>query len=197
MRSLRGFLAALVFLSLLPIAVLYQMLFDHGIEIVTHGVLALGSGLISVAVFDFKVTSWITWLGCVAMSALAAIFLLQGVSLLIQNDALTYLVFQVLGQRLEAWLVDGLIVWFVALLLMDSQGKTQIFGVVAVSIVVCLEVYKYSLAYFDAAPAESLKLLFLLPMVWLLFESKKKISLEGKDDNNLNNEEYLNVSKLV
>jgi hypothetical protein len=197
MRSLRGFLAAIVFLSLLPIAVLYQMLFDHGIEIVTHLVLALGSGLISVAVFDFKVTSWITWLACISMSALAAIFLLQGLSLLVQNDALTYFAYQVLGQRLEGWLVDGLIVWFVALLFMDSQGKTRIFGVVAVSIVVCFEIYKYSLAYFGAAPTESLKLLFLLPMVWLLFESKKKISLEGKDDKNLNNKEYLNVSKLV
>lgn len=174
MRSRRGFLAAIVFLSLLPIAVLYQMFFDNGIELITHGVLAVGSVLISFSVFDFKVTSWITWLGCVSMSALAAIFLLQGVSLLIQNDALTYLVFQVLGQQLEAWLVDILIVWFVALLLMDSQGKTRILGFVAISIVVCLEVYKYSLAYFGAAPAESLKLLFLLPMVWFLFESKKK-----------------------
>ncbi|HXV99650.1 MAG TPA: hypothetical protein VEC93_14605 [Anaerolineae bacterium] len=175
MRSPRGFLAALVFLSLLPIAVLYQMFFDNGIEIITHGVLALGSVLISFAVFDFKVTSWITWLACVSMSALAAIFLLQGVSLLIQNDALTYLAYQVLGQRLEAWLVDVLIVWFVALLLMDSRGKTRILGFVALSIVVCFEVYKYSLAYFGAAPAESLKLLFLLPIVWFLFESKKKI----------------------
>ncbi|MCL4301367.1 MAG: hypothetical protein KJ077_37035 [Anaerolineae bacterium] len=175
MRSLRGFLAALVFLSLLPIAVLYQIFFDNGVEIITHGVLALGSGLISFAVFDFKVTSWITWLGCIATSALAVIFLLQGASLLIQNDSLTYLAYRILGQRLEAGLVDGLIVWFVALLLMDSQGKTRILGFVAMSIVVCLEVYKYSLAYFGAAPAESLKLLFLLPLVWFLLESKKKI----------------------
>jgi len=186
MRSVRGFLAALVFLSLLPIAVLYQMFFDNGIEIITHGVLALGSVLISFSVFDFKVISWITWVGCGSTSALAAIFLLQGVSLLIQNDSLTYLVYQVLGQRLEAGLVDGLIFWFVALLLMDSQGKTRILGFIAVSIVVCLELYRYGLAYFGDAPAESLKLLFLLPIVWLLFESKKKISLDVKNDNKLN-----------
>jgi hypothetical protein len=153
------------------------MLFDNGVEIITHGIPALGSVLISFAVFDFKVTSWITWLGCIATSTLAAIFLLQGVSLLIQNDALTYLVFQVWGQRLEAGLVDVLIVWFVALLFMDSQGKTRILGFVAMSFVVCFEIYKYSLSYFGAAPAESLKLLFLLPMVWFLFESKKQISL--------------------
>lgn len=185
MRSPRAFLAAFVFLSLLPIAVLYQIFFDNGVELITHAVLALGSIFISFAVFDFKLPSWITWVGCASTSALAAIFLLQGVSLLIQNDALTYLVYQVLGQRLEAWLVDGLIVWFVALLLMDSQSKTRILGFVAMSIVVCFEVYKYSLAYFGDTPAESLKLLFLLPMVWFLFESKKKISLDVKDDNNL------------
>lgn len=178
MRSRRGFLAALVFLSLLPVAVLYQMFFDNEVEIITHGVLALGSALISFAVFDFKATNWLTWLGCISTSALAAIFLLQGVSLLIQNEALTYLVFQVLGQRLEAGLVDVLLVWFVALLLMDSQGKTRIFGFVAMSIVVCFEIYKYSLAYFGAAPAESLKLLFLLPMVWFLFERKKEMTMK-------------------
>jgi hypothetical protein len=156
------------------------MFFNNGIEIVTHGVLALGSGLISFAVFDFKVTSWITWVGCVATGALAAIFLLQGVSLLIQNDSLTYLAYQLLGQGLEAGLVDLLIFWFAAMLLMDSQGKTRISGFVAISIVVCLELYKYSLSYFGDVPAESLKLLFLLPIVWFLFESKKKISLDVK-----------------
>jgi hypothetical protein len=62
------------------------------------------------------------------------------------------------------------------MLLMDSQGKTRVLGVVALSIIVCFEIYKYSLAYFGDVPAESLKLLFLLPIVWFLFESKKKIS---------------------
>ena len=42
------------------------------------------------AVFDFKLPSWITWIGCLSMSALAAIFLVQGVSHLIENDAFTY-----------------------------------------------------------------------------------------------------------
>jgi hypothetical protein len=38
------------------------------------------------------------------------------------------------------------------------------------------------LAYLGDAPAESLKALFLLLFVWLLFESKKTISLEAMDD---------------
>src|SRR5687767_3839447 len=180
MRSPRGFLAAVVFLALLPIAILYQMFFDNGLEIVTHLVLATGSALIALAVFDFKVTRWITWVGCIAMSLLAAIFLLQGVALLVQNDSLSYLAFELLGQRLEVGLVDLLIFWFIAMLFMDSQGKTRILGFVTLSIIVCFEIYKYSLSYLGEVPAEGLKLLFLLPIVWFLLESKKEISVEAK-----------------
>jgi hypothetical protein len=180
MRSLRGFLGAIAFLSLLPIAVLYQMFFDNGVEIIIHLVLALGSSLIAFAVFDFKVTSWITWVGCVATGALAAIFLLQGVAELVQNASLTYFAFQLLGQQLEAVLVDLLIFWFAALLLMDSQGKTRILGFVVISIIVCFEIYRYGLSYLGDTPAEGLKLLLLLPFVWFLFESKKKISVEAR-----------------
>jgi hypothetical protein len=181
MRSPRGFLAALFFLLAIPIAVLCQMFFGIGVETTFHLTLAAGFALIAFAVFDFKTTRWITWIGCAATSALAVIFLLQGVSGLIQSDSLTHLAFQVLGQRLEKWLGDLLIFWFVAILLIDSQGKTRILGFVAMSIVVCLEVYSYRLSYFGAsleAAAPSLKVLYLLPFVWLLFESKKKNALE-------------------
>lgn len=182
MKSLPGFLAAVVFLSLLPVAVLYQMLFANGVEIITHLLLAAGSILISVSVFDFKVTKWITWVGCISAGALAAIFLLQGVSLLVQADWLTYFAYQLLGQRLEALLVDLLIFWFAAMLLVDSQGKTRILGFTVLTIVIGFEVYRYSLSYFNAVPAESLKLSFLLMIVWFLLESKKKVSLEVRNN---------------
>lgn len=179
MRSPRGFLAAVVFLLMLPAAALYQMLFDYGLSVFIHLVLAAGSLLIASAVFDFgKVAKWINRAACLFACAEAAIFLLQGVSHLIQNDSLTYLAYQVLGQRLEARLVDLFVFWCVAMLLADSRGKTRVFGFVAVSAVVCSEVYKYSLSYLGDAPAESLKLLVLLLFVWLLLESKKKISSE-------------------
>ena len=180
MRSPRGFLAALFFLLAIPLAVLGQRLLGIGVETILHLALAAGFALIAFAVFDFKLTKWINWIGCVATGALAVIFLLQGVSGLIQSDSLTHLAFQVLGQRLEKWLGDLLIFWFVAMLLMDSQGKTRILGLVAMSIVVCLEAYSFSLSYLGAsldAAAPSLKVLYLLPFVWLLFESKKKSSL--------------------
>jgi hypothetical protein len=81
----------------------------------------------------------------------------------------------VLGGPLESALVDGLIIWFVALLLGDSQGKTRVFGVAAVSTVVCFELYRYGLTFIGAEPAGILKLTLLLPFVWLLLESKKRI----------------------
>jgi hypothetical protein len=83
----------------------------------------------------------------------------------------------VLGQQLESAFIDGLILWFVALLLRDSRGKTRLFGFAAMSIVVCSELYKHTLAYVGAEPAGILKLTLLLPFVWLLLESKKKIKL--------------------
>jgi hypothetical protein len=123
------------------------MFFGIGIEIIFHFALSAGFAFIAFSVFDFKITRWVTWIGCLSTSPLAVIFLLQGMSLLIQNDSLTYLAFQVLGQRLEKWLGDLLIFWFVAMLLIDSQGKTRVLGFVAMSIVVCLEIYSYGLSW--------------------------------------------------
>jgi hypothetical protein len=71
------------------------------------------------------------------------------------------------------------------MLLVDSRGKTRVLGWVAVSIVVCFEVYKYSLAYLGDAPAESLKTLFLLLFIRILFESRKRISLEAMGDDGI------------
>ena len=72
---------------------------------------------------------------------MTAVFLLQGVSELIGNSSLAYLAFQVFGQRLEALLVDLFTFWCVAVLLIDSEGKTRIFGFVAMSIVVGMKLY--------------------------------------------------------
>jgi hypothetical protein len=181
MRSPRGLLAAIVFLLALPMAVLSQILFGSGDGTTIHLALGVGCILLSFAVFDFKLPRWVNWIGCVSAGALAAIFLLQAVALLIPNESLTYLAYQVLGQRLEGRLPDLVILWFVAMLLMDSQGKTRILGFVAMSIAVGSEVYKYTLVYLGTpieAQPQILRALMLLPFVWLLFESTKKIHLK-------------------
>src|SRR5215213_11888820 len=81
MRSPRGFFAALVLLFGIPLALLGQVVFGVDVKITLHFVFALTTGLVALAVFDFKLPRWITWLGSLSSGALAAIFLLQGVSL--------------------------------------------------------------------------------------------------------------------
>jgi hypothetical protein len=180
MRSQRGFIAALVLLLALPITVLYEMLFGSGADTVVHVALATGALLLALAVFDFsKVAKWITWLGCLAAGVEGTIFLLQGVSHLIQNTAFTTLVYQGFGQWPERLFMDFVIVWLIALWLTDSQGKTRLIGLFALVSVVGLEVYSYYLSYLGSSittQAPGLKLLYLLPFVWLLLESSKKIS---------------------
>lgn len=182
MRSRYGFLAALVLLLALPIVILYQLFFANGTDTLIHVELALGAGLMALAVFDFKLPRWITWIGCLSMILLAVIFLVQGLSHLFQNDAFTYLAYPVLGPQ-EGWLIDLFVCWCIALLLMASQGKSRILGIVAIIAVIGLEVYRYSLAYLGTAATglpQALRLIYLLLFVWLLFESKKTLSSDHK-----------------
>src|SRR5215218_3222706 len=102
MRSPRGFFAALVLLFAIPIALLGQVVFGIEFEITFHFLLALSAGLIALAVFDFKLPAWITWLGSLSAGTVATIFLLQGMARLIPNDALFYLAYQILGGPLES-----------------------------------------------------------------------------------------------
>jgi ABC-type transport system involved in cytochrome c biogenesis permease component len=102
------------------------------------------------------------------------------VALLIPNDSLNYVAYQVLGQWPEGLFPVLLILWFVAMLLFDSQGKTRILGFVALSIAVGFELYTYTLAYLGTPIEEQsqiLRLLMLPLFVWLLFESTKKTHL--------------------
>ena len=173
-RSPLGLLAALVFLLGIPISFGWQILFGSGAGTLIHFVLAAGSLLLAFSVFDFKLSRWINWIGCVAALALGTIFLLQAVALLIPIESLHYVAYQVLGQWPEGWLPDVVVLWFIAMLLIDSRGKTRILGFVAISLAVCYELYSHILRYLGTWDIESLRLLMLLPFVWLLFESTKK-----------------------
>jgi hypothetical protein len=95
-----------------------------------------------------------------------------------QAPALTRVVYQVLGQRVEGWLVDLFLAWCVAVLLMDSRGRSKVLGLVALSSAVGVEVYANVLAYHGTSlstVAPALKLAVLLPFVWLLLESRKAV----------------------
>ena len=177
MKSARGFAAATVLLLALPLALLYQLLGGTRVEVVIHALLALGATLLALAVFDFRAPRWITLVGAIAIGALALIFLTQGVSELIANPGLRDVVYRVLGQRIEGWLVDLFLLWCVAVLLTDSGGRTRAWGFAALAVAIAVELYANWIAYrgtslSDQAPA--LKLLILLPCVWILLESRKE-----------------------
>ena len=174
MRSPLGLLAALTFLVGIPLSFGWQILFGSGAGTMIHFVLAAGTLLLGFCVFDFELPRWMNWIGCAAGLALGAIFLLQAVALLIPNESLNYFAYQVLGQWLEGWLPDVLILWFVAMLVLDSQGKSRILGIVAMSIALCFELYSHILRYLGSSDTGSLRLLMLLLFVWLLLESTKK-----------------------
>jgi hypothetical protein len=173
-RSPLGLLAALTFLVGIAISFGWQILFGSGAGTMIHFFLAAGSLLLAFAVFDFKLPRWMNWIGCAAALAVGTIFLLQAVALLIANESLHYFAYEVLGQWPEGWLPDVVILWFVAMLAFDSQGKTRILGLVAVSIAVCSELYSHILRFGGTSDTGSLKLLVLLLFVWLLLESTKK-----------------------
>jgi hypothetical protein len=178
MRSPRGFLGSLVLLLALPIAVLTQVLFGSGSGIAIHLALAMGCVLVSLSAFDFGTPRWLAWIGCVSANIFAAIFLVQAGSSLIGNASFSYFANEVLGFWPEKLLLSLLTVWLVGLLLTASRGRTRIVGFVAMAIVVCVEAYVYfGLLVLGTNPfleTAVVKLPYLLPFVWLLFESGKR-----------------------
>ena len=183
-RSTRGAAAAAVVLLALPVTALYQSLGGTRGEVVVHAMLALGALLLSFAVFDFRTPRWVALVGCAAAGALALIFLLQGVSELVQNARLTDIVYRVLGQRIEGWLVDLFLLWCVAVWLTDSRGRTKAFGAVVLGVAVGVEIYANWLAFRGTslnAVAPMLTLFVLPPFVWLLMESRKAPILAQQD----------------
>jgi len=173
MRSSRGVLASAAFLLALPVTALFDMMFGSGAEAVIHGALALGSGLMSSAVPDFQTPRWATWMGSVSTGALAAVFFLQGASELTHHEALTHFAYRVLGQGLEGWLVDLFLLWCVVVLVTDREAKRTP-GILALATVACVRAYSLGLTYQGTsldAEAPGLKLLWLLPFVWILLAS--------------------------
>jgi hypothetical protein len=180
MRSPRGLLGSLVLLLALPIAVLTQVLFGGGSGIAIHVALAAGCVLLWLSAFDFGTPRWLAWIGCVSAGAFAAIFLVQAASALIGSESFSYFANEVLGFWPEKLLLSLLTFWLVGVLLTASRGKTRILGFVAMAIVVCVEAYVYfGLLYLGTNPfleTATVKLPYLLPFVWLIFESGKRRS---------------------
>jgi hypothetical protein len=175
MKSTRGLLAACVLLLAFPFAALYRAVFDRGVEVVIHLALAAGTLLVCASVFDFRTARWIAWIACLSTGLLGTIFLVQAAAELLHNALLTRIAYQVLGQGLERWLFDVFALWCIAVLLADSHGRTRIGGGIALGLVVCVELIVIGLSMAGSslnAVAPQLFVLYFLPFVWLLFESR-------------------------
>ncbi len=171
-KSPRAFLGSVVLVLALPAAILIQVLLGSGASLTMHLALTVGCVLLSLSAFDFETPVWAAWIGRVAAGAFAAIFFLQAASELIRNDTFSYLALQVLGNWPERVLVTLLVLWLVAVLLSAGRGNGRILGFVAMAVVVVVDAYNYVLLYLGEAPA--FMALYLLPFVWLLFESRER-----------------------
>jgi hypothetical protein len=178
MRSPRGLLGAIVLLLAFPIAVLTQILLGSGSGIAMHLALAVGCVLVAFSAFDFETPRWIAWIGGVSLSLFAAIFLVQASSSVMGNESFSYFANQVLGFWPEKVLLSLITIWLLGMLVTASRGKTRILGFVVMAIVVCVEAYVYfGLLYLGTNPfleTQVVKLPYLLPFVWLIFENRKR-----------------------
>jgi hypothetical protein len=183
MRSPLGLLGSLVLLLAFPIAVLTQILLGSGSAVAIHLALAAGCALVSFAAFDFGTPRWLAWTGCVSAGAFALIFLSQAASTLIGNESFSYFTNEVLGFWPEKILLSLIAFWLVGMLLTTSRGKSRVLGFVAMAVVVCVEAYVYfGILVLGTNPfleTAVVKLAYLLPFVWLLFESAKRRSQKG------------------
>ena len=183
MKSPRAFAGTLLAIVALPLAILSQFVLGTGGEAVIHWALGAGIALIAVSTFDFGTPRWIAWVAAFSAGSLAILLLMQGTADFARNDFLLHFAYQVLGQRLEALLVDLFMLWCIALLWTDSTGRTRMVGMAAMSLVVCLEIYQLYLAYHGSslnAQPQLLKLVYLSPFAWLLLESRRRTVSSGQ-----------------
>jgi hypothetical protein len=172
MKSAAGIAGALAILLGLPLAVVANTLTGVEPEPVLHFVIGTGFVLFAISVFAFDLPRWLNWVGALSAAAFGGIFLLQGVSDIVNSEALAGIAFGPLGHEIERVLPDVIFLWFVGLLLGASHGKTRIVGWIVMPIVVAIEVAALAAVVLGIG-FPTIKILFLLPFVWYLIEAIK------------------------
>ena len=172
MQSIRGVLGASVLLLALPVTVVFQLIFDAGAEAVIHICLALGTFLVAAATFDFRISPRLTWLGVASTGALGVAFGLQALNELVPNDALHLVAYTILGP-LEVLFLAGLLVWLLGLTLSDNHAVRRIVGWATLLGAACASLLTVGLLIWGgwAAVPQALRLVYLLPIGWLLWAS--------------------------
>ena len=174
MRSTRGVAAAALALLTYPAAIAAGLAIGPSAsDTAVHFVLGAAFVLLAAAMFDFGLARWITWLGAAAAGAFGGIFLLQGIADVTQLVGLRYLAFDILGHEIERILPDIAYIWFAALLLAGTSGRTRFVGWAVVPTIIGLEV-AIAVGLVLGIPVPSIKLIIFLPFVWLLLEAAKR-----------------------
>jgi hypothetical protein len=173
MRSRRAFIGAVAILLSYPAAIAVELIFGGGGPTVIHFVAGTGFLVFATSVFDFGLPGWVSMIGAVAAGSFGAIFVVQGIVDLTHSETLQYIAFDLLGHHVERLLPDVVYLWFVALLLIASTGKSRVLGWVIMLTVVGLEAATLT-SLLLGMPIPSVKLVLLLPFVWLLFEGAER-----------------------
>ena len=179
MRSTLGLAAAVAGLLTYPVAIAAGMTIGGtAADTAVHFVLGSAFVLLAFAMFDFGLNRWVTWLGATAAAIFGGTFLLQGVADLTSIPFLDWLAFDILGQQLERILPDVVYIWFAALLLTGSTGRSRFVGWMTVPVLFGMEFAILIGARIGIDVPFILPLIFL-PFIWLLIESVKGPSTAG------------------
>lgn len=142
---------------------------------VIHLLLAVGTLAVGLSVFDLATPKWLSRISCGAACALAGIFFLQALGALPGNETLRGFAYSTaIGGLGEAVTVSIVMAWFIAVARTLGQGLTQMIGALAALTVIGLSVWSVVGARVGDTPAE-LRLLFLVPVAWLLFVSTRRL----------------------
>jgi hypothetical protein len=159
--------------------VLSQVRFGTGSETVVHAVGASGFALLALSFLDFALPRRVAAAGFAAAGALGAIFALQGLSAAIPDEALNDVAYALLGDLPERIAIDVLLLCLLALCLFESRGATRVLGLLTLLALAAAEAYRITPLVSGASESAGLRLVCLLPFVWLL-ESRGRVSLEAE-----------------
>ena len=173
MRSRSGFLAALLLFIAFPLAVLCQIVFGAGADTVVHVVGGVGFALLARSFFDFALPRWVVVAGATSAAGMGVIFLLQALSTVLPSEPLHAVAFDLLGDLPEFVLIAGLLAGLFAACLQISRGAMRWLGLLTVLIVAGLQVWRFYARSSEIPQPAELRLLYLLPFVWLLVESRR------------------------
>ena len=170
----RGALGGLVLLLAFPFTVAFDLVFPGHADVVIHMLLAIGTLVIGLSVFDFATPKWLTWSARGAAYVLAGIFFAQGLAALTQNESLKNVAFsQEIGGWGEAVTVSIVMAWFIAVARTYHGGVTMLLGVVSAATIIGLSAWGVLAAPVGGTPGW-LRLVFLVPIAWFVFVSTRK-----------------------